>query len=253
MRPTLFVIQTGDKRPRRDAIRYDEYSGGNASAPPALASAPVQPPPQISGKSPTDLASLLHRYDSGAAAALSIPGRDAPAAYFVLRTLSSETLLLAVKRCEWVTPAADAIPALAAAGGRPTFLSFSIVHTCGFQGTAEVVGPPVPVGGGHNLSSAEGAGELVSIPLRWHRTCALPFPATASLFVPQGDFSPPLPVARSGDWQELPDRVGRALMLLLFESPPEIVSAINLGVSSDHNSLGLALLCHVPRYDAARS
>lgn len=222
--------KAGDKRPRPGAVRYDEHFSGAPPFLPGPASGAPFPGPQALGAT-VDLASLLQRYDGGAAAALGVPGRDGPASYFVLKTRSSDTLLLAVKRGEWVTPARDALPALtaAAATGRPVFLVFSIVGTCGFQGVAEVSGLAAPVGEAQHLepSAAAGASDLVAVPLRWHRTCSLPFAATSALFVPassRDDGGPPLPVARSGDWQELPDRLGRALMLLLFESHQEFVS-----------------------------
>jgi hypothetical protein len=69
------------------------------------------------------------------------------------------------------------------------------------QGVAEVIGPAQSLGPQHKVdSTAEGAGDLVALPLRWHRACMLPFAETAGLFTSLPDGTT-LPVARSGDWQ----------------------------------------------------
>lgn len=218
----------GEKRPRSEATgRYGAEGGDYGVASQHHYAHPSARPPVDVGSAgaagsggSSDLASILQRYDSGAAAALGLPGRDRPAVYFILRTFSGETLQLAFKRNEWITPARDALPVILAASssGKSVILLFSIFNTAGFEGVAEVIGPAQSLGPQHKVdSTAEGAGDLVALPLRWHRACMLPFAETAGLFTSLPDGTT-LPVARSGDWQELGDKAGRALTLLMFES-----------------------------------
>lgn len=176
---------------------------------------------------------LYIEQEAASLASQGLPPADGPVAYYFVRAASGGELLHSVQSQRWLISSSLCQPIVnSLREGLTVYMFLSVVGSKHVQGCAKVTGEPYPWEGskssGLTIQGAEFPllvslpGGILSLPLQWIRTCALPFSRLAYLRVPGFPRSPPVPclngVLGTSVVSLRPD-IGRAVFAMTLAAP----------------------------------